>query len=449
MSVYVVALLFCCHWILVENADFWLHVGGNNIVSNDVKYKLEYSSTPGGDNAEWCTDYNWKRVIKALHVFPHVPKYDKDLNPKTEQDKKHLDFILEENKYRTCINTNHIAWIYITLEMQLKSVEMFSFPFADFKNFWCKAYHASVCNGAVGRPGYYMEDYPTDIYTWFQFTYVRSPPKMKPCAPGTWLTCKDSKDCRYVIPKDYQEWQTYAFGLDRETVTGNINVVRNTVGYIPPVGSCYSCNTSRRSAHYYLPSAPDCDFNQNIITTEKCELGFVPIVSDTVAGGERSEIICTLTVCRTVIGFQNDNVICTGGVSPPFPCATGLAADTTRTQCVCVPGKYKKSDNLCEICPAGHYCLDNNKTQCKDGTYQPQMNQPACVECKDDFPCVASNSQPVKCLQSNGIEFQINRGCVPCSRCKNEVIDAEEVTLKLNTTSTSLYKICYPPGDKR
>lgn len=415
----------------------------SEVVQNEyVQFELSIVTESRDDKLVWwCSDYFWNKVSYRDFAFPngrHLP-----LSPKTEADKHNLDVILSDGK---CLDKSksifiHVHWPF-TSKHWMEGSNRENSGGGD-----CQAHKPTHCVDVRLPPGVYFKHYPSTWFTFFDQRYIVTLPPNEPCAPGTWLTCKDSSTCTYDIPLDYADWQKYAKPLSGDLVTGTISFASDKDGFIPPMGSCFPCANSRRTAHYVMTGAPYCELDNNITTGIVCQKQAVatPTSSDPKAPTFTLVDKCFLKVCQTAIGFQNDNVICQGGAIPPFPCASAFQTDSTRTQCVCLPGKYKLTYNFCEVCPAGHKCRDNQKIQCEDGTYQPQMNQPSCIPCTDNHVC-NGNLQPVKCLQSNGLEFQVARGCVPCSQCKNQVIDEQEVDLKLNTSLISIYKDCYPPG---
>lgn len=450
-------LLWCLYITPISSVSFYIDPGNVEVVS-DAVYSLEYIANPNA-NQERCVDFDFRWIERQPYYgkervndvmgqivnfftgssdFPVLwPGVTVKMTPLLSIDESRLLFLKNEDttKY-TC--SDQTKWAYLLVKIRYDVRPLGGSTSRQTSSTYCKAYHPSGCVAGRGLPGFFMNTYPTDTYTWFDFTYVKTAPPTTPCAPGTWLTCKDSNDCTYPMPMDSLEWQKYASANRFDSVTGVINFAKDTDNqYIPPVGSCYPCSRSGLTNHYRIAGTLICDIDKTVTIKKVCKPKPAP---------EQAQTVCALETCQGQVGSISDNFICFGDYLPPISCPPAFAADSTRKQCVCLPGKYNVTHNFCEMCPAGHYCINNIKTLCPDHQYQPQQNQASCIPCNPDFFCTQANQQAVQCLLSNGMDYKRNMGCVPCSQCKNDVLDAQEVKLGLNTSLVTTYKICYPPG---
>lgn len=127
------------------------------------------------------------------------------------------------------------------------------------------------------------------------------------------------------------------------------------------------------------------------------------------------------------------DVYCQGGSEPPRNCKNkNYKTKNDYTGCVCLDGFYEPDAATgCTPCPAGHKCVDGNRTVCPMHTYQPNTGATAC------FDCVASrdgdgvysdcgrNQQLMWCQQGKATPLPDN--CVPCTRCRKAYLtrDAE------------------------
>jgi hypothetical protein len=222
------------------------------------------------------------------------------------------------------------------------------------------------CTNSVAPYGSYVDYYIQRL----NGVVVNSPP-IRPCSPGTWLTCKNKPECNWNIP----EKQDDLLGDDVYT-TG-----------FPPITHCFPCSIARNFGHYVYTDSK----NQVVLPS----------------------------------GVE---YYCPGHRNPPTVCPIFSVANVGQTGCICISGYFGNAiDGGCGICEAGYMCADGVKTQCPMHTYQNEKGQTACKPCttgkngdgRGDVTC-DTNQLPQWC--DTGVKDTQNRAlglnCVSCTQCR-------------------------------
>lgn len=202
---------------------------------------------------------------------------------------------------------------------------------------------------------------------------VTNAPTCIPCAPGTWLTCKDTDTCEWPIPESREG--PYAWG-------SNIVTTQFTL-----VGSCFPCNIAHNYAHYSYSGSP----NQVIIQG---------------TGG----------------------YVCKGGADPPRVCPVNTSPNKYLTACECVDGYYSPAgESGCTKCEPGYMCKGGLRSQCPMHKYQPEAGKAVCIPCSStgdqygqgNAPCNPGELQQW-CDTSNINTQNVYLGflCVVCTQCR-------------------------------
>lgn len=244
----------------------------------------------------------------------------------------------------------------------------------------------------IASNGIFLQHYPATVQLIFETLYTPDTLVTASCAAGTWMTCKNSRECTYKMPLQQDDWNTTEDGIIFQ-VPGQI-----------PVGSCYRCVSGFDKVHY--------DFSGNI----PCPYAY-----------SLSSMSAYSTCKSTPSSILHVNKLwCPGGTFPPMVCPVGQRATEDFTSCICEDGSYA-TDGGCITCPLGHYCINNQKYICADGTYQSLLGQASCMSCEYDgkpvHVCPAgTKTQPAKCKSSYGMIFVIHPQCIECSLCNNSII---------------------------
>lgn len=222
------------------------------------------------------------------------------------------------------------------------------------------------------------------------------------CAPGTFLTCKSAKECRY---RPYTDWDAQndannALAGSMEWYRENaivlkvgVNLVTPSATVLPLYGQCYPCWHAADRMHEDVVRSTD-----NALK----EQGFL-------------------------------NFYCPGGASVPTSCGlnevTKYNAPTRQSSaCGCKPGLYKNLTTArCEPCPAGHFCDWDGMNapvprECPADHYA-KSGAVACTKCVMDHRRCDTGQALTRCMQSQASEpkgkFQAeNAYCVDCARCQ-------------------------------
>lgn len=253
------------------------------------------------------------------------------------------------------------------------------------------------------------------------------------CPPGTWLTCRSAHECNFWAIRSASEWN-----YNDES---NIVRIARTEDKFIPVGHCFSCEDGYNKYHYKYEGASVCS-NDGRGTPDN--------------------------VCMSYVDFRlySGRIYCPGHVAPPQICPEDKRSSADFSTCVCKDGMYDNATS-CLDCPAGHFCVNGVKQVCPTDHYQNEKGKSYCNKCLtlNGDPvrqCPPNSDQaPAKCqvITTYRYEYQLdastgvysvvtvpseivttyveNIECVPCSRCKNNVLQ------KYDSDSTIDYIDCY------
>lgn len=233
------------------------------------------------------------------------------------------------------------------------------------------------------------------------------------CPPGTWMTCIQDVSCEYTVPR-HQD------GNVVWVPDANTWQVPSAVRPFIPIGQCYPCEYA--SYTYQYQKNPDA-----------CTNNFNPQNAH----------------CRNLLIYPKNfgSLYCLGSSYTPLICPDKSVSSVDYTHCICQDGYYNPYSNdnsQCVICPPGHYCVQNVKYVCPDGTYQHFEGKNQCDFCDVDgnpiWKC-SNNQLPAKCTLSNDpvtFRYLSNLTCVACAQCKNKILQST-----LPPGSTQTYLDCY------
>ena len=210
----------------------------------------------------------------------------------------------------------------------------------------------------------------------------------KPCAPGTWNTCRDKTECRWGIPTSKDRAM---LGNEIWSISGG------------PVMACYPCQSVRR-------------FNQHYVGT------VLDVFIDTSLAWK-----------------------CPGGASAPVNCLTPeFMASEDGSECACKPMYYPNTASTCALCPKGHMCPAGLLVKCPIHYYQPNEGATECLACNSlgtasgSFRCTTRGYLLKTCdpAATDTQDRPLEQNCVPCNQCRRAYAN----------TGDELQSECYRDG---
>ena len=200
----------------------------------------------------------------------------------------------------------------------------------------------------------------------------------KPCAPGTWNTCRDKTECRWGIPTAADK---HLLGNEIWTISGG------------PVPACYACRYAQYFWTHYMGTALE-------------------------------------VVIDPGLAWK-----CPGGASPPENCLTPeFTTSADGSQCACKPRYYQDTPTTCKLCPKGHMCPEGVLVKCPIHYYQPSEGATECLACNSlgtasgFFRCTTRGYLLKVCSPAipGTQDAPLNQNCVPCNQCRRAYANTED-----------------------
>lgn len=248
--------------------------------------------------------------------------------------------------------------------------------------------------------GYALNGY-RPLYIFAGTSYLIPSPSVYMCKPGTWSTCNDTLACEMAVPKDEASW------IASPHMPFFVNIGGQPNHFL--VNDCYPCELGIFMGHYVVAGNAECTG-----------------IADPNHKNCRSEI----RLSPLDLATKGAQVVCFGSTYPPMFCPEGSVANPDRSKCVCTSGTYWK-DSKCTICPIAHFCFGGEATVCGDDTYNFQVGQSACSSCLTVNQECTGGFTLAKCSLENDKEeltYLTRPTCVPCLRCKHNVLSSTNYT---------------------
>ncbi len=127
------------------------------------------------------------------------------------------------------------------------------------------------------------------------------------------------------------------------------------------------------------------------------------------------------------------DVYCVGGADPPRNCPSAdFQSNAASTACVCRDGFFLNTNDVCQECPKGSFCVGGVRRACPKHTYQTATRATACVNCvaTGDELGIYSDCGPGQQLEfcEEGKATPLTENCRPCTRCRKAYLTRKQNT---------------------
>lgn len=175
-------------------------------------------------------------------------------------------------------------------------------------------------------------------------------------------------------------------------------------------------------------SVKKCYYSKCTIT---CEKGFYPPSTPCIDGNSFNPGGYSFFLTATVSGCQiptctpctnlpaNAVYTSSGTVDSPSSCAWSCLPNYIRTGSLCLvscPSGYFDSDNVCNICDLGQWCINSVATACAAGTYGNSTGLSSCFVCPFNSNSRSGASSISQCVCNIGFAGNASAGII-CSAC--------------------------------